>query len=109
MPGVERVPRAVPVSELSKRPDTVFAQLKKTHLLITRQGQEAGVLVHPTVWNRLIDYIDELEDLVEALEVERDIAAGKTKLVTIDPDTWEEIQDGAQEAEPNREEEKILA
>ncbi|MEZ4736504.1 MAG: hypothetical protein R3E79_56175 [Caldilineaceae bacterium] len=109
MSELEKVPPAVPVSEMSKHPDTVFAKLKQSHLLLTRQGKEAGVLVHPTVWNRMVDYMDELECLVAALEVERDLAAGKTKLITIDPETGEAIQDDPQETERSQADECVLA
>ena len=109
MSELEKVPLAVPVSELSKHPDTVFTKLKQSHLLITRQGKEAGVLVHPTVWNRMVDYIDELECLVAALEVEHDLATGKTELITIDPDTWEASQDDPEETARSQENERVFA
>jgi PHD/YefM family antitoxin component YafN of YafNO toxin-antitoxin module len=109
MSELEKVPPAVPVSELGKRSDAVLEQIKQSHVLITRQGKEAGVLVHPTVWNRMVDYIDELECLVAALEVERDLALGKTQLIPIDPDAWEAIRHDTAETKPTRQKEKVLA
>ena len=109
MSELEKVPPTVPVSAMSKRSEVVFEQIKKSHVLITRQGREAGVLVHPTVWNRLVDYIDELECLVAALEVERDIVLGKTKLIPLDPDTWEVIDHATEEAKPNQQKAQVLA
>jgi hypothetical protein len=62
-------------------------------------GQFAGLLVgsltcqptnypcQPPEIRLSLDSIDELKSVVEALEVEREIAAGKTQLITIDPDT----------------------
>jgi len=108
MSDLYKVPPTMPVSELRKHPDVVFDKLKQTHVLLTRQGTEAGVLVHPTVWNRVLDYLDELEDLVEMLQAELALATGKDELITVDPETWKTVEHGrAKESHP--EEEKILA
>lgn len=105
MSDLYKVAPTMPVSELRKHPDAVFDKLKQTHVLLTRQGTEAGVLVHPTVWNRVLDYMDELECLVEMLQAELDMATGKDELVTIDPDTWEIMKHGEEESSPQ----KVLA
>ena len=90
MRDVYKTPPTIPVSELRKHSDTVFDQLTQTHVLLTRQGRAAGVLVHPTVWNRLLESLDNLEATVWALEAELDLATGKSELVEVTKETMQE-------------------
>ena len=83
MADLYKTPPTMPISELRKHSDDVFDQLKQTHILLTRQGNAAGVLVHPTVWNRVLDRLDELEATVWALEAELEIAQGESELIDV--------------------------
>ena len=102
MADVYKTPPTMPVSELRKHPDTVFDQLNQTHVLLTRQGRAAGVLVHPTVWNRLLESLDNLEATVWALEAELDLATGKSELIEVTEEAlqeWIRKTDAAPETE----------
>ncbi len=102
MGDVYKTPPTMPVSELRKHPDTVFDQLNQTHVLLTRQGRAAGVLVHPTVWNRILESLDELEATVWALEAELDLATGKSELIEVTEEAlqdWIRTADAAAESE----------
>ena len=90
MGDLYKTPPTIPVSELRKHSDDVFNQLKQTHVLLTRQGNAAGVLVHPTVWNRVLDRLDELEATVWALEAELEIAQGKSELIDVTDEMLEQ-------------------
>lgn len=83
MADLYKTPPTMPISELRKHSDDVFDQLKQSHILLTRQGNAAGVLVHPTVWNRVLDRLDELEATVWALEAELEIAQGKSEWIDV--------------------------
>ncbi|MCE7979589.1 MAG: type II toxin-antitoxin system Phd/YefM family antitoxin [Caldilinea sp. CFX5] len=83
MSDLYKIPPTVPVSELSKHPDHVFEQLAQQHILLTRQGKAAGVLVHPTVWNRILERLENDEATILALEAELNIATGQSELVDI--------------------------
>lgn len=98
MTDLYKIPTTLPVSELSKHPDTVFAQLDQGHLLLTRQGKAAGVLVHPTVWNRILERLDNDEATIWALEAELKLATGESALVDISEATlqaWIQATDAA--------------
>lgn len=86
MSNLTQVSPTIPVSELSKHPDPVFAQLTHSQVLITRQGKAAGVLVHPTVWNRILERLDDDEAIIMALETELNLAAGKSELIDVSDD-----------------------
>jgi hypothetical protein len=106
MSDIYKTPPAVPVSELRKHSDNVFDQLTQTHILLTRQGKAAGVLVHPTVWNRVLERLDDLEATVWALEAELDIARGKSELIEVSEEglqAWIQAADADAEAANTRE------
>jgi hypothetical protein len=44
----------MPVSELRNRQAEIIAQLRESPILLTRAGHGAGVLVHPRVWNDVL-------------------------------------------------------
>jgi Antitoxin Phd_YefM, type II toxin-antitoxin system len=90
MTDLYKIPTTLPVSELSKHPDGVFAQLSQGHLLITRQGKAAGVLVHPTVWNRILERLDNDEATIWALEAELKLAKGESELIDISEETLQQ-------------------
>lgn len=98
MTDLFKIPTTVPVSELSKHPDAVFEQLHRGHLLITRQGKAAGVLVHPTVWNRILERLDNDEATIWALEAEIKLATGQSDLIDVSEErlqAWLDATDAA--------------
>lgn len=48
----------MPVSDLRNAQAGVIAMLRATPLLLTKDGRSAGVLVHPRVWNYLVEIYD---------------------------------------------------
>jgi len=56
----------IPVTELRANQSGTIAQLDQTPILLTHRGHSAGVLVHPDVWNQLIDELEEHRFLREA-------------------------------------------
>jgi hypothetical protein len=45
----------VPASDLRKRQGEIVDRIKETPILLTHNGHGAGVLVHPQVWNDVMD------------------------------------------------------
>jgi PHD/YefM family antitoxin component YafN of YafNO toxin-antitoxin module len=45
----------MPVSELRSRQAEIIEQLQGSPVLLTQHGHGAGVLVHPRVWNHLLE------------------------------------------------------
>jgi PHD/YefM family antitoxin component YafN of YafNO toxin-antitoxin module len=67
---------ALPVSELRTRQAEILRRLRETPIMLTHRGESAGVLVHPDVWNDLVDFLEDYEDAM--LAVQRKQAAGAT-------------------------------
>ena len=52
---VYKVMPTMPISELRKRQGELVTQIRATPLLLTHNGHAAGVLIHPQVWNDLME------------------------------------------------------
>ena len=73
-----KVMPTMPVSELRTKQAAILAQLRETPILLTQRGHSAGVLVHPDLWNEMVELLDDFEDILiareRAEEAERDTA-----------------------------------
>jgi len=69
---------AVPVTELRTRQPEIFDELKDAPILLTRQGHGAGVLVHPDIWNQLIEDLRRYQRLARIERARRDMDAGNS-------------------------------
>ena len=109
MSDLYKVAPTIPVSELTKYPNSVFAQLAHSHILLTRQGKAAGVLVHPTVWNRILEQLDNDEATIWALEAELNLTAGKSELIDVSDDELKRwMTDSDRTARKNGNEAKVI-
>ena len=66
----------IPVSDLRTRQAAILAQLEQTPILLTQRGHGAGILVHPDLWNEMVELLTCYEDILIAKdrlqEAERD-------------------------------------
>jgi PHD/YefM family antitoxin component YafN of YafNO toxin-antitoxin module len=83
------VPQMAPVSDLKHRHLEVFKRLKSGPVVLANRSQPAAVLISPEKWNAIIEYIDDLECGLEALQTELAIAKGEDQFERLTP---EEIQ-----------------
>lgn len=63
---MNKVLPTMPVSDLRVHQATIFAKLNETPVLLTQRGHGAGVLVHPDLWNEIIEQLEDYEDLLIA-------------------------------------------
>ena len=52
---VYKVMPTIPASDLRKYQAEIIARVKETPLLLTHNGHAAGILVHPKVWNDILE------------------------------------------------------
>jgi len=84
------VPQIAPVSDLKHRHLEVFKRLKQGPVILANRSQPAAVLVSTERWNAIVEYIDELEAGIEALQTELALAKGADELERL---TAEEIKE----------------
>ncbi len=63
---IYRAMPTLPVSDLRTRQAEILRRLRETPVMLTHRGASAGVLVHPDVWNDLVDFLDDYEDAMVA-------------------------------------------
>jgi len=51
-----------PASSMRREQGAIFKQLQDGPILFTRHGSAAGVLIHPDLWNQLIEMLEDMED-----------------------------------------------
>ncbi len=54
----------IPVSDLRTKQAAILAQLSEAPILLTQRGHGAGVLVHPELWNEMVELLDDYEDIL---------------------------------------------
>jgi len=58
----------MPMSDLRTKQAKILAQLHDMPILLTQHGRGAGVLVHPDLWNEMVEIVTEYEDILIAQE-----------------------------------------
>ena len=63
-----KVMPTMPMSRLRTQQTAIFANLQQSPILLTQRGHGAGVLVHPDLWNEMVDLLIDNEDVLVAKE-----------------------------------------
>ncbi len=66
----------IPVSDLRNRQSEIIAELDHTPVMLTNRGEGSGVLVHPKVWNSLLDEIERLRHINKLQKISKRMAGG---------------------------------
>lgn len=68
--------QAIPVTELRTKQPAIFEEIKESPILLTRSGYGAGVLVHPDMWNKLIEDVEHYKRMLRIERARREIDTG---------------------------------
>jgi hypothetical protein len=53
----------MPITDLRTNQMQILKRLRQSPIVLSRQGHEAGVLVHPRLWNHLIEVYEQARKL----------------------------------------------
>lgn len=81
-----KTPQIVPVTDLRMRHVQVFELLNNGPVILAQRSRPAAVLVSVTMWDHLMQRLEEQEDLIEVLEAELAIATGETSVERLSED-----------------------
>lgn len=84
---MQKVPQMTSIADLRNNHLHVFAQLANGPVVINNRSQPVGVLVDPEAWNRLLELVEDQQDIIDALQMKLDIARGDVEVETITPET----------------------
>ncbi len=91
---MDRVPELVPISELRTRQAHILEQLKQGPIVLTHRSKAAAVFVDPGQWNRLLEQLEDLQDVIAIQQQELEEERGEAELIPVDE---EELRDWAGE------------
>ncbi len=78
------IPQMAAISELKNNHLGVLAKSDKEPVLLSSRNQPVGVLVSPVQWEKLLQYIEDLEDTVDVLGTLVQEARGEIQVETLE-------------------------
>lgn len=75
-----KTPQIIPVTDLRMKHVKVFELLNKGPVILAQRSRPVAVLVSVAMWDRLMQQLEDQEDLIDVLEAELDIATGKSEV-----------------------------
>jgi PHD/YefM family antitoxin component YafN of YafNO toxin-antitoxin module len=73
-----KIPKIIPVTDLRMKHIEVFGMLDNGPVILAQRSRPAAVLVSVQQWDRLMERLEDQDDLIEVLQAELDIATDKT-------------------------------
>ena len=76
---MNKLPQMASIADMRNDHLKVFAMLAKGPVLISSRSKPSAVILSPELWDKLIEQIEEQDDLIQVLQAELDRATGKVK------------------------------
>jgi prevent-host-death family protein len=70
-----------PMTTIQRSPHKVMAMLAHGPVVLANRSKPAAVLVSVALWDRLMERLDDQEDIIEALEAKLAIETGKAEMM----------------------------
>jgi prevent-host-death family protein len=71
-----------PITTIQRHPNKVLAMLEHGPVVLASRSKPAAILVRVELWDRLIEQLEDQEDIIAALEAKLEIANGKAEMMT---------------------------
>lgn len=71
-----------PITTMQRHPQQVLALLDNGPVVLANRSKPAAILVSVAQWDRLIERLDDQEDIIDALEAKLAIATGQAEMMT---------------------------
>ena len=71
-----------PITTIQRNPHKVLAMLDNGPIVLANRSKPAAILVSVDLWDRLIERLDDQDDIIDALEAKLAIATGKEDMMT---------------------------
>ena len=76
---MDKIQQFVPITDMRLRHSQVLALLDNGPVILAQRSKPAAVLVNVDMWDRIAEYVDELEATVDALDAKLKIASGEAE------------------------------
>lgn len=78
-----KTPQIVPVSDLRMKHLQVFELMSNAPVFLAQRSRPAAVLISVEQWDRLMERLEDQNDLIDALKMELAIARGEETVETL--------------------------
>ena len=80
---MNKLPQTASIADLRNHHLTVLKKLADGPVVINSRSAPVGVLVSPELWDKIAEYIEDLEDSLDAVKAELEIAKGQDEVVRL--------------------------
>jgi prevent-host-death family protein len=71
-----------PITTMQRNPNKVLAMLVNGPVIMASRSKPAAILVSVELWDRLVERLEDQEDIIDALEAKLAIATGQVEMMT---------------------------
>ncbi len=76
---MNKLPQMASVADMRQDHLRLFAMLKDGPIVISSRSKPSAVMLSPELWDKIIEQLEEQDDLIQVLQAELDRATGKVK------------------------------
>lgn len=80
---MNKLPQTASIADLRNSHLAVLDKLANGPVVINSRSTPVGVLISPQMWDRIAEHVEDLEDSLDALKAELEIAKGEDELITL--------------------------
>ena len=81
---MNKLPQTATVSDIRHRHLDVIDKAKKSPVMLSSRGEPVAVIVSPDQWNKIVERLEDLDDLVLGLEALLELERGDDTTASID-------------------------
>ena len=79
---MHKIQQFEPITTMQRHPQQVLAMLENGPVVLANRSKPTAILVSVALWDRLIERLEDQQDMIDALEVKLSIASGQTEMMT---------------------------
>lgn len=87
---MNKLPQTASIADLRNSHLAVLEKLTNGPVVINSRSTPVAVLISPEMWDRIAEHVEDLEDSLDALKAELEIAKGNDELITLSEDEIKE-------------------
>ena len=71
-----------PITSVQRNPAKVLSMLTNGPVILASRSKPTAILVSVELWDRLVEQLEDQDDLIDALEAKLQIATGQAEMMT---------------------------
>jgi PHD/YefM family antitoxin component YafN of YafNO toxin-antitoxin module len=76
---MNKLPQMASVADMRQEHLRLFTMLKNGPVVVSNRSKPAAVMLSPEMWDKIVEQLEEQDDLIQVLQAELDRATGKAR------------------------------